>query len=276
MNWYYAQNNQRQGPVSENEFDFLVHQKKILPDTLVWNEGMANWQPLGEVQPEPPPPPPPYAWDAPRVPDPSAAMERNGPAWEDRDSIGGLNAAAMTVREVLGNPYRAFTLMKHMSDWAGPFCFALFMGGLGYYANLIYSIIICRLYPEELRGPALVLTSNYGALFMIISAYFFIPLFVTVVVVVNSVLIHFSLVLLGGARQPFQTTYRVVCYSFGASSALQFIPVLGLFLAPVWNLILMINGIAKMHDISTGKATFALMPIALYTGYFLLLRTGMF
>ena len=276
MKWYYAQNNQRHGPITESEFDFLVHQKKIMPDTLVWNETMPDWRPLCEVMPEEPPPlPQPDVWSAPKSPVLPAVPERDGPAWEERDSIGGVKAAALTVKELLLSPYIAFARMKTASDWFGPFCFALFLEMLGYYVNLAYTMIICRLNPGGLKGFALLFTSDYAVVFMVIFAYFFIPLFVGFLVVFNSVLIHIALILIGGVRQPFKATYRVVCYSFGTSSALQFIPVLGFFLTLVWNLSLMIRGIARMHEISLGKAAIALMPVALYTGYFILLCLGM-
>jgi len=45
MNWYYVEAGQQTGPVSELEFLNLVSMGKIQPNTLVWHEGMANWQP---------------------------------------------------------------------------------------------------------------------------------------------------------------------------------------------------------------------------------------
>lgn len=45
MNWYYAKNKDQLGPVSEVELEELVRNGVIQPDTLVWKEGMANWQP---------------------------------------------------------------------------------------------------------------------------------------------------------------------------------------------------------------------------------------
>jgi uncharacterized RDD family membrane protein YckC len=45
MQWYYAIKDQRQGPLAEAEFARLVADGTIRPETLVWREGMANWQP---------------------------------------------------------------------------------------------------------------------------------------------------------------------------------------------------------------------------------------
>lgn len=44
MQWYYALNDQRRGPVAPSDFEKLVAEGTIRPDTLVWHEGMANWQ----------------------------------------------------------------------------------------------------------------------------------------------------------------------------------------------------------------------------------------
>jgi len=51
MNWYYVENGQQTGPVAESDLEGLARSGKIQPDTLVWREGMTNWQPFGEVRP---------------------------------------------------------------------------------------------------------------------------------------------------------------------------------------------------------------------------------
>src|SRR5437899_225554 len=45
MNWYYVEAGQQVGPLAEAEFLNLVTTGKIQPSTLVWHEGLANWQP---------------------------------------------------------------------------------------------------------------------------------------------------------------------------------------------------------------------------------------
>jgi uncharacterized membrane protein YjgN (DUF898 family) len=49
MQWYYANNGQRSGPVSDAEFQSLVQAGTIGPATLVWRQGMANWLPYSQV-----------------------------------------------------------------------------------------------------------------------------------------------------------------------------------------------------------------------------------
>lgn len=49
MEWYYAENNERRGPVSEAEFNELIRTGRISAATQVWRDGWANWAPLGEA-----------------------------------------------------------------------------------------------------------------------------------------------------------------------------------------------------------------------------------
>src|ERR1041385_5392492 len=47
--FYYSLNGQQQGPVSEDQLRQMVATGTLTPDTLVWREGMAEWQPLASV-----------------------------------------------------------------------------------------------------------------------------------------------------------------------------------------------------------------------------------
>ncbi len=43
MEWYYAENGQQVGPITASDLEGLAHAGKVTPETLVWREGMANW-----------------------------------------------------------------------------------------------------------------------------------------------------------------------------------------------------------------------------------------
>jgi uncharacterized RDD family membrane protein YckC len=62
MNWYYVDAGQQAGPVDDGQLEELLKAGKIQADTLIWSEGMANWQPYQEVKsPGLAMPPPPTA-----------------------------------------------------------------------------------------------------------------------------------------------------------------------------------------------------------------------
>lgn len=52
MNWFYALDGRQHGPVDDAEFQKLRTTGAINLQTLVWREGMGNWQAFGELFPE--------------------------------------------------------------------------------------------------------------------------------------------------------------------------------------------------------------------------------
>jgi hypothetical protein len=46
MSWLYVDGGRQNGPVSDTQLDELLRSGKISPTTLVWREGMGNWQAL--------------------------------------------------------------------------------------------------------------------------------------------------------------------------------------------------------------------------------------
>lgn len=50
MQWFYVQNEQRIGPIAEDELFRLVREGLISPDTLVWNPSLGDqWQPASAI-----------------------------------------------------------------------------------------------------------------------------------------------------------------------------------------------------------------------------------
>src|SRR5438477_2648427 len=58
MNWYYAEAGEQRGPMTDAEMRDLAKAGAIRGGTLVWREGMANWQPYGQVKSPTGAPPP--------------------------------------------------------------------------------------------------------------------------------------------------------------------------------------------------------------------------
>jgi uncharacterized RDD family membrane protein YckC len=59
MKWYYADAGRQVGPIEESELDDLVRAGTVRDDTLVWREGLANWQSHASVRGARPVPPMP-------------------------------------------------------------------------------------------------------------------------------------------------------------------------------------------------------------------------
>ena len=52
MDWYYVDNGRRIGPVDDATFETLVRAGAVRPATLIWRDGMADWQPYSSARPE--------------------------------------------------------------------------------------------------------------------------------------------------------------------------------------------------------------------------------
>jgi uncharacterized RDD family membrane protein YckC len=48
--WYYIEDGQQRGPVLDGDLESLRREGKITHETMVWRNGMANWQRWGELQ----------------------------------------------------------------------------------------------------------------------------------------------------------------------------------------------------------------------------------
>jgi hypothetical protein len=49
MTWYHVQDGAPKGPLQQPEFETLASEGTIEARTLVWQEGVADWQPYAEV-----------------------------------------------------------------------------------------------------------------------------------------------------------------------------------------------------------------------------------
>ena len=47
--WYYARNNQQQGPVALQALQDMARSGQLQPGDLVWRDGMPNWLPAAQV-----------------------------------------------------------------------------------------------------------------------------------------------------------------------------------------------------------------------------------
>jgi hypothetical protein len=86
--------------------------------------------------------------------------------------------------------------------------------------------------------------------------------FVVIGVFIFSGIVHLMLMLLGGQKYPFETTFRTLCYAHGSAAPLGAVPICGGLIGGIWGLVVYIIGLSQTQEISTGKAAAAvLIPI---------------
>jgi hypothetical protein len=97
-----------------------------------------------------------------------------------------------------------------------------------------------------------------------VGAVLFAPLFILIGLFIWSAILHAFLWILGGAKEGFEATIRVVSYSAGSTYLFQLIPICGGLVGLIWSLVLQIIGMSRAHEISGGKAAAAvLLPLLL-------------
>ncbi|MBV9009374.1 MAG: YIP1 family protein [Verrucomicrobia bacterium] len=257
------------GIFSEGDVRAGLRSGQFAPGDLGWREGMPKWQPLSEftefaadipaAAPSPPPVPPPLATASTSFPPQSTRAPGTGLPWDERQTRGIANAFIETMKLVLTQPGAAFTAMKRAGGFTEPLLYAL----IGSCIGAIVSLCLWMFMPAfggfstlgTYRGSPM-LHAYFGGI-----TYFFLFLFVPFGVIIGaflgSAILHVCLMIVGGAKQPFETTFRVLCFAMGSVDPLLIIPFCGGLIVGVWRIVLIIIGLARAHDTDTGRAAIA-------------------
>src|SRR5437773_76062 len=262
------------GVFSEEEVREGLRTGRFAATDIGWREGMASWQPLSQF------PELSAATAASSAPPPqtgaTARLEplapRSGLPWDERQTKGLLNAFIATLQMVLSKPVAAFTAMKREGGLGEPLLYAIIGGTFGGVFALTYNFALRSFTPFGDRHNALAhLFGGLSWIFLLVLT----PLFVVIGVFVASAILHVCLMIVGGAKQSFETTFRVVCFAEGSVSPLLVIPFCGGLLVGLWKVILYCIGLARAHETDTGRAVIAvLLPLVVCCGAFLLLMFG--
>ena len=260
------------GVFSEEEVRQGLRTGRFAPTDIGWREGMANWQPLSQFAElaGATPVAPPLQTGAASISGPAAP--RSGLPWDERQTKGLLNALIETLQMVLSRPVAAFTAMKREGGLGEPLLYAIIGGTFGGVFALTYNFALRSFTPFGDRHNALAhLFGGLSWIFLLVLT----PLFVVIGVFVASAILHVCLMIVGGAKQSFETTFRVVCFAEGSVSPLLVIPVCGGLIVGIWKVILYCIGLARAHETDTGRAVIAvLLPLVVCCGAFLLLMFG--
>jgi len=257
------------GVFSEEEVREGLRTGRFVSTDIGWREGMANWQPLSQF-PElgaAAPVAPPAQTGAATAPE--HVVARSGLPWDERQTKGLINAFIETLQMVLSRPVAAFTAMKREGGLGEPLLYATIGGTFGGLFAITYNFTLRSLAPFGDRHDTLPhLFAGFGWIFLLILT----PLFVVIGMFIVSAILHVCLMIVGGAKQSFETTFRVVCFAEGSVSPLLVVPFCGGLITGIWKVVLYCVGLARAHDTDTGRAVIAvLLPLIVCCGGFVLL-----
>ena len=192
----------------------------------------------------------------------STGGPRSGPPWE-RDGAS-FGSYWETVKLCFSSPADFFRDMRREGGIGAPLVFGMIGGSLGLVVALLCNfglqVMLAGIAPAGGGGGGnqmgimlgggvigLVLGLVCGLIGLVIS------------MLITSGLFHLLLSLVGGANFPFETTFRVVAYTMGATYLLQLIPICGGLIALVVMIVFTIIGLANAHETSGGKAAAAVL-----------------
>ena len=254
------------GVFSEEEVREGLSTGRFAPTDIGWREGMASWQPLSqfpELGGAAAPAVPPVQPGAALAPTPVAA--RTGLPWEHRQERGFFNAFIETLTMVLTKPADAFSVMRREGGLGEPLIYALIGGCLGGIVSFLFSMGFqsIGLFADKNNSLAAMAGMGIGSAAMII----LLPLFIVIGLFIGSAIVHLCLMMVGGANQSFETTFRVLAFSQGSAGPLQIIPLCGGVISGVWALVCNCIGLARAHETDTGRAVLAVfLPLIVCCG----------
>src|SRR5205814_9393099 len=167
-----------------------------------------------------------------------------------------------TLIMVLTRPAEAFTVMKREGGVSEPLIYAIIGGSVGGVIYFLYNFLLssAHMFGSHENPMMQMMGGGIRPLFFII----FVPLVVAIETFISSAIFHLCLMIVGGAKLPFETTFRVVCFAGGSANPLLIIPICGGLIGAIWKIVLYFIGFARPHDPDTGRALLAVvLPLIL-------------
>src|SRR5918996_5227826 len=253
------------GVFSEQEVREGLSAGRFAPTDIGWRGGMASWHPLsqfpefgGTAAPAVPPVQPGAA------PTSTTVAGRTGLPWEHRQERGFFNAFIETLTMVLTRPAEAFSVMKREGGLGEPLIYALIGGCVGGIVSFLFSLGLQSIGLFADRNNSFAAMTGMGIGFATI---ILLPLFIVIFLFIWSALVHLCLMIVGGANQSFETTFRVLAFTQGSTGPLQIIPLCGGVISLVWMLVCDCIGLARAHETDTGRAVLAVfLPLIVCCG----------
>lgn len=253
---------QNLGQFTEQEVADGLKSGKFRPDDLGWQEPMEAWKPLASFSHLP----------TPTADEPAATLAPGGdvtpaapvePAWE-RGSGGIFALMAETVKAVFTRPAEVFRNMPVEGGYGKPLKFYVLIGWLTGLVSLLYQAAVASVNPQMAFGEqAKDLTPPMMIAFFVGMAVF-LPLILAAASFISAGLLHAALAMFGGAKKPFQATYRALAYSYGATSVAQIIPVFGGTLYMVLSLVYSVIALKETHGTELWRPIAAIVAVLLF------------
>lgn len=176
--------------------------------------------------------------------------------WEDIENLGFFQGLLQTVQTSLFSVREFFSRLPLRGGFLNPLLYALIVETVGNMAGYVAGMAF--------ENPFLPQSGFSGGAMVLLGLM--IPPLVLLGIFFWALLIHLSLFVVGGAKQEFEASFRVVCYS-SAADLFNVVPLIGAAVAVVWKTYMLIVGIREVHQTTTGRAAAAIfLPLLMCCG----------
>ena len=151
-----------------------------------------------------------------------------------------------------------------------PLAFGILFGSIGTMFGLFWQFLIMK---DQLLSTFGSIFGEFALMITFIGVVILSPLFVTVLLITVSAVLHLCLLTVGGGKNGFEGTFRVVAYS-QATQIFTVVPFVGGLVGWFWCLIVQVIGVREIHETTYLKVIIAfcipLMIMLLFTGVVLI------
>jgi hypothetical protein len=157
------------------------------------------------------------------------------------------------ILAIIKNPYEYFSEEMPKDNFVKEsLIFAIIIAAVSFLAFFVISIPTSAM--QEISWEAKIIMLVFMTISVPLNLY------------VSAFFVHLAIFLFAPRRSGFKQTFKVLAYS-SATNVLLVVPIIGFFLAPVFNIRAFIFGLSAVHNISALKVFmfFVIIPIILLT-----------
>ncbi len=188
-----------------------------------------------------------------------SSEERPAPSWERGEGF--IESFINTTREALFSPTKFFKKVAEGQGYWAPLIYGVICGVTGSCMAVLWQwLFASRWIPVHLLSMI-----PFFSIFLIVFLIA-LPFMIAFSILVGSGITHLCLMIVGGNKKGFESTFRALSYAYGGN-LFGVIPVIGSTIGGIYSLVLTIFGVREGHGISTGKAVLAvLLPLMVLVG----------
>ncbi|HSB05078.1 MAG TPA: YIP1 family protein [Thermodesulfobacteriota bacterium] len=187
------------------------------------------------------------------------AEEKASPSWESGEGF--IGAFFTTTKEVLFSPSQFFKKVAITEGYWAPLIYGVICGVIGGCAAILWQwLFASKFLPMRILSTI----PFFGIVLIIFLAG--LPFAIALSLIVGTGITHLCLMIVGGNKRGFESTFRVLSYAYGGN-LFGIIPFIGSSIGGIYTLVLTIIGVREVQGISTGRAVLAvLLPLIVLVG----------